>query len=200
MKKSAALNHWRMRKSFALKPLAVIIGSLLLTSCGNNAPQTATVYTNVDECKAQNPDNVAACETAFQQATQEAEKTAPRYTSKNDCENEFGADRCQQYGHNNGQGGWFSPFMAGYLFSRILSPGYYPQPMFMSTSPYSSNSYRWLGADGRDLGDVRDRNLRVNKDAMKPKPAVNNTISRGGFGSTVRAKSSWGSSSKGKGG
>jgi uncharacterized protein YgiB involved in biofilm formation len=48
-------------------------------------------------------------------------------------------------------------------------------------------------------GDIRKRNYRVNKDVYKPKPTVNRTMKRGGFGSSVRAKSSWGSSGR-KGG
>jgi uncharacterized protein YgiB involved in biofilm formation len=200
MKKSATLHYWRLRKSFALKPLAAVIGILALSACGDSTPQTATIYTTLAECKEQNPDQASACETAFAEANQEAERTAPRYNSEADCEHDFGAERCRHYGHVNGTGGWFSPFLAGFLFSRVLGPSYYPHPFFMSTSPFNPNSYRWSGADGADFGDVRDRTVRTDRKALKPKPTVNTTISRGGFGSSVRAKSSWGSSSKGRGG
>ena len=45
----------------------------------------------------------------------------------------------------------------------------------------------------------RRRSMRVSEKSLKPKPTVSKTMSRGGFGSSVRAKSSWGSSTK-KGG
>jgi len=57
-----------------------------------------------------------------------------------------------------------------------------------------------MGADGQDYGDQRRRSMRVNESSLKPKPTVSKTMSRGGFGSSVRAKSSWGSASSKRGG
>jgi uncharacterized protein YgiB involved in biofilm formation len=68
--------------------------------------------------------------------------------------------------------------------------------MFTSFSRNSSYRNRWVGAGGQDFGDNRRRTMRVSEKALKPKPTVNKTISRGGFGSSVRAKSSWGNSSR----
>lgn len=45
-------------------------------------------------------------------------------------------------------------------------------------------------------GDIRKRKYNVKPSTYKPKPTVNRTIKRGGFGSSVRAKSSWGSSKR----
>jgi len=42
---------------------------------------------------------------------------------------------------------------------------------------------------------VYQRKANVSKKAFEPKPAVKRTISRGGFGSKVAAKSNWGKSS-----
>ncbi|MDP5029524.1 MAG: DUF1190 family protein [Paraglaciecola sp.] len=193
LKRSKSINLSRMRKGFTVKPLALGIAAIFLSACGEEK-QDATIYTNADECAQANPGMVEQCNTAYQDALVEAQRTGPKYASARDCEAEFGANQCQVVRQESGS--FFMPFMAGYMLSNLLSPrGYYSQPMYTSYSPYSSYRNRWVGSDGYDFGDTRKRNMRVNKDAFKAKPAVSKTMSRGGFGSSVRAKSSWGSSS-----
>ena len=199
MKRTASINLSHMRKGFSIKPISVAVTSVFLTACGEPAKQS-TVYTSEQDCIDQNPNQIAECQTAYQHALTEAEKTAPKYQSRNDCEYEFGANQCTQ-SYQSGGGSFFMPFMAGYMISNLLSPRpHYSQPLFTSYSPYSNNRYQWMGADGYRYGDIRSRNIRTNNNSFKPKPVVNKTISRGGFGSSVRAKSAWGSSSKGWGG
>ncbi|MGS2721928.1 DUF1190 family protein [Paraglaciecola aestuariivivens] len=198
IKRSQTINLSTMRKCFSVKPLALGVAAICLSACGNK--QEATVYTSVEDCTDANPEFAQQCQTAYQDALVEAERTGPKYNSKNDCEAEFGNNQCHVVQNSSGSGSFFMPFMAGYMLSNLMSPrGYYSQPMFTSYSPYSHYRHRWIGADGYDFGDYRRRNMRVSEKALKPKPTVTKTMSRGGFGSSVRAKSSWGSSSK-KGG
>ena len=195
-KRSSHINLAGMRKSFSVKPLALGIAAIFLSSCGDK--QEAAVYTDVDDCTDANPEAAQQCEAAYQKAVQEAERTGPKYKTQNDCEAEFGRNQCNHV--QNSSGSFFMPFMAGYMLSNLMSPqGYYSQPMFTSYSRYSPYRNRWIGADGYDFGDYRRRTMRVSEKSLKPKPTVNKTIKRGGFGSSVRAKSSWGSSAK-KGG
>ena len=195
-KRTSHINLANMRKSFAVKPLALGVTAIFLSACGDQ--QDATVYLNPEECTQSNPDAAEQCEAAYQQAVQEAERTGPKYNTQRDCEAEFGYNQCNYV--QNSSGSFFMPFMAGYMLSNLMSPrGYYSQPMFTSYSRYSPYRYRWMGADGTDFGDYRRRHMRVSEKSLKPKPTVNKTMKRGGFGSSVRAKSSWGSSSK-KGG
>jgi uncharacterized protein YgiB involved in biofilm formation len=195
-KRSKSINLSNMRKSFSVKPLALGVAAIFLSACGDE--QEATVFTTVDECTNANPEFAEKCQTAYDDAVREAERTGPKYNSQNDCESEFGNNQCRVVQRDSGS--FFMPFMAGYMLSNIMSPrGYYSQPMFTSYSRYSPYRNRWIGADGYDFGDQRRRNMRVSEKALKPKPTVTKTMSRGGFGSSVRAKSSWGSSSK-KGG
>jgi uncharacterized protein YgiB involved in biofilm formation len=192
-KRSQQINLARMRKSFSVKPLALGIAAIFLAACGEEK-QDATIYTNADDCSTANPGMQEQCQTAFANAVAEAERTGPKYDSVNACETDFGANQCHYVRSDSGS--FFMPFMAGYMLSNLLSPrGYYSQPMFTSYSPYSPYRNRWVGTDGYDFGDNRQRNVRVNQDAFKPKPTVSKTMSRGGFGSSVRAKSSWGKSS-----
>jgi uncharacterized protein YgiB involved in biofilm formation len=195
-KRSQSINLASMRKSFSVKPLALGVTAILLSACGDK--QEATVFTSVDECTNANPEFAEKWKTAYEDAVQEAERTGPKYNSQRDCESEFGNNQCRVV--QQGSSSFFMPFMAGYMLSNLMSPrGYYSQPMFTSYSRYSPYRNRWIGADGYDFGDQRRRNMRVSEKALKPKPTVSKTMSRGGFGSSVRAKSNWGSSSK-KGG
>jgi uncharacterized protein YgiB involved in biofilm formation len=196
-KRSSNINLSRMRKGFSPKPLAIGIAAVFLAACGDK--QEAKVYTSVNDCVNQNPEQSETCKTAYQDALKEAERTGPKYNSQRDCEEEFGASQCNRV--QSGSNSFFMPFMAGYMLSNLLSPrGYYSQPMYTSFSRNSSYRNRWIGADGYDFGDNRRRNLQVSEKALKPKPTVSKTMSRGGFGSSVRAKSSWGSSSSKRGG
>ncbi|MEW9798946.1 DUF1190 family protein [Alteromonas sp. CYL-A6] len=198
-KRSKSINLAHMRKAFALKPLAVGVAGVLLSACGGDR-QPATIYTSLDDCKNDYPDAPERCDAAYQRAVEEAQRTAPRFNSEYDCEYEFGPNQCQYVQTNSG--GVFMPFMAGFMVSQLLSPSrYYSQPLYTSFSPYSSFRSRWITADGYVFdGDIRKRNYRVSPDRFKPKPTVTRTMSRGGFGSSVRAKSSWGSSRSGWGG
>ncbi len=193
-KRSQLINLARMRKYFAPRPIALSVAAIMLTACGDQ--QEATIYTNEADCADANPGHEAECKAAFEQAVADAERTAPKYNSMSDCEYEFGYDRCRAV--NNSSGSFFMPFMAGYMLSNLLSPGpYYSQPMFTSYSRYSPYRNQWITTDGRSYGNLSNRHYRVDKDVFKPKPTVNRTMKRGGFGSSVRAKSSWGSSSRG---
>lgn len=193
-KRSVNINLGRMRKCFSPKPLAIGVAAVFVAACSDNR-QEAAVYLNADDCISDNPEFAEQCKTAYQKALVEAERTGPKYNSQNDCEYEFGANQCRQV--NNQSGSFFMPFMAGYMLSNLLSPrGYHYQPMYTSYSRYSPLRHRWMASDGYDYGDVRKRKFRVSEKSFKPKPTVTKTMSRGGFGSSVRAKSSWGSAKK----
>ena len=198
MKRTKHINLNSMRKGFNVKPLALGVASVILSGCGAEK-EDATIYTSLEDCKQDFPDAVERCEAAYQTAVDEAMRTSPRFSSEYDCEHEFGPNQCQYV--NNSSGSFFMPFMAGYMVSSLLSPSrYYSQPLYTSYSYNSPFRSRWITADGYVFdGDIRKRKYRVNKDVYKPKPTVNRTMKRGGFGSSVRAKSSWGSSSR-KGG
>ncbi|MFQ3250917.1 DUF1190 domain-containing protein [Glaciecola sp.] len=195
-KRSTNINLSRMRKAFSLKPLALGVTTVFLSAC-SGGKEEALVFKNVDECVDALPNMAQKCATAYEGALAEAAKTAPKYNTKNDCEYEFGTNQCQTY--NNNGNSIFMPLMAGYMIGNLMAPRPYYQPMFTSYSRYSPYRYHWIGADGYDFGDSKKRKLRVKPSAFDKKPAVTRTIKRGGFGSSVRAKSSWGSRSSSKG-
>ncbi|MDC4168015.1 hypothetical protein DA099_05720 [Photobacterium damselae] len=196
MKRSKKVVYASMKKSWVPKSLTTItMASFALTGCTDN-DQPATIYQTLDDCISDNPDIVEQCKSAYQYALEEAERTAPKYKTDSDCMAEFGIDTCIKAPNHD----WFMPAMAGFMFARALNntttSHYYSQPMFRSHYPTSVFYDRWTTSDGRDYGKSTYSKTTVNikKDNMKAKPAATRTISRGGFGSTVSAKSSWGSS------
>ncbi|ABC33236.1 predicted integral membrane protein [Hahella chejuensis KCTC 2396] len=198
MKRTKEINLDRMKKngqSFLLRPITVAVAGVTLTACSDT--REAQVYKDMSECINENPSYASECEAAYQQALKRATETAPKYMSMRDCEAEFGANACTSYQGSSGQS-WFMPAMAGFMFAKILDSNrrYDYQPVF--TSYYRGSPFygSWVTSDGYRYGSTYNRKVTVDNKAFQPKPAVTRTISRGGFGSTVNAKSSWSSSSK----
>ncbi|KMV29801.1 DUF1190 family protein [Photobacterium swingsii] len=196
MKRSERVVLASMRKNwrpYMVTPLTAVFAGVALTGCSDNSTE-AEIYHSLDDCISDNPSYTEQCQSAYQFALQEASRTAPKYQSMNDCVAEFGSNGCMQSPGNN----WFMPAMAGFMFARMMdnNRGYYSQPMFRSYYPGSVFYDRWTTADGYDYGrsSYRKTTVRVGKDQMKPKATTSRTISRGGFGSSVSAKSGWSSS------
>ena len=195
MKKTKQVSLQRMRKSwrpFAQNSLSVAVVSAMLAGCGDT--EDATIYQGVDDCSGDNPDFAEQCKAAYEYALEEAGRTGPKYNTENECSQEFGANACVQAPRSN----WFMPAMTGFMFARMMTNNrpYYSQPMYSSRYSGSIFHDRWVSSDGQDYGSSRYKKstVKVGRDQMKPKPTATKTMSRGGFGSTVSAKSSWGSS------
>jgi uncharacterized protein YgiB involved in biofilm formation len=196
MKRSQSINIERMRKSrkrFSLKPLALAIAATTMVAC--DSVREAKIYRDAEHCIQENPDLSDECETAYQKAKAEASRSGPKYQSESICESEFGRDNCVPYRSADGHS-WFMPAVAGFLLAKALERNNYEaSPLYTSYSRYSPGYGQWTTVDGSRYGQRRYGSINVSGDTFKPKPAVTKTISRGGFGSTVSAKSSWGGSS-----
>jgi len=201
-KRSRHINLRHMRKSgrnFHLKPLAAALSAVTLLGCGSS--HEAMVYRDVSDCIQDNPHLEEQCEKAYQRAQAESLNSGPKYASERDCNFDFGRDNCVAHTGPQGQN-WFIPAMAGFMFARLLDDGYYRNgfgygysPLYTSYSRYSPHYGKWSTVDGKLYGSRRYGSIKVSGDAFKPKPKVVRTMSRGGFGSKVAAKSSWGGSS-----
>lgn len=199
MKKTKSINLSRMRKSskhFHLKPLVIGLSAATLVACGGT--QDAQVYKDISDCVQDNPNLEKQCEAAYQNALAESDKSGPKYRSERDCNYDFGRDNCVTYSGPQGQS-WFMPAMAGFMFAKLIDRNSYNNygyaPLYTSYSRFSPHYGQWSTADGSLYGSRRYGKIKVGNDAFKPKPKVTRTMSRGGFGSTVSAKSSWGGSS-----
>jgi len=192
MKRTKSINLERMRKATALiklKPIVLSIAAFSLVGCSDT--RKADIYSSVAHCKNKNPSSGTLCEKAYEKALTKSVQSGPKYRSRNDCASDFGSRNCVPYKASNGAN-LFMPAVAAFALSQSLkNNGYQSSPLYTSHY-YGSGSYnRWTTVDGRSY-QKRYGSMTVAGDTFKPKPKVVRTMSRGGFGSTVAAKSNWG--------
>lgn len=202
MKRTKTINHAAFRKSWSarhLTPVALAVAAVFMLAGCEKSDETVSLYQNADDCSAANPGKSAECKTAYNNALKEAEKTAPKYASREDCIAEFGEGQCQQApaqagmaAENQGGGSFWMPLMAGYMMGRLMGGGmgFQQQPLFSSKNPSSPAYGKYTDAAGKGYGAAQPgRTMTVPKTAMAPKPATTSTVTRGGFGESVAKQS-----------
>ncbi|MBS9424327.1 DUF1190 family protein [Photorhabdus caribbeanensis] len=215
IKRTKDINHDTFRKawrSYRLAPVAMAVSAVFMLSACEKSDETVSLYMNADECSQANPSQSEQCTTAYNNALKEAEKTAPKYATKEDCIAEFGEAQCTQTPAQAGlgatasstttngeaqaqqqqSGSFWMPLMAGYMMGRLMGGGSAPsQPLFSSKSATSPANGQFVDASGKSYGPATagGRSMTVPKTAMAPKPATTTTITRGGFGDSVAKQS-----------
>ncbi|HBR6231613.1 DUF1190 family protein [Klebsiella pneumoniae] len=205
MKRTKNINHSSFRKSWSarhLTPVALAVTAVFMLAGCEKSDETVSLYQNADDCSAANPGKAAECTTAYTNAVKEAERTAPKYATREDCVAEFGEGQCQQTPAQEGvapenqaqaqsSGSFWMPLMAGYMMGRLMGGGMaQQQPLFSSKNPASPAYGQYTDASGKSYGAARPgRTMNVPKTAMAPKPATTTTVTRGGFGESVAKQS-----------
>lgn len=171
----------------------IAAGGLVLSACGD-APAEDTIYKTATECiEAGGDDEI--CTAEYQEALRAHLKNAPKFDGLAACEAEYGAGKCLETpaaagNQGSGGGGFFMPFMTGYLVSSAISSlsdygayrryrerdsGYYPGPIYTNRSGVSYRS------DPPAIGQPpRQRPVNVNT----------RTVSRQGFGGMASSRGS----------
>lgn len=194
MKRSKSINLDAMRKPVGMG--LAVAGSALLGACSDEA----RVFETVEQCVTATRCEYN-CTTAYQQARQEADRTAPQFSRQDDCEYEFGTGECDSLG--NGQ---FAPRMAAFMLpdddqcdDRNGSGGYvhryYGRSLYSPRSASSPARDRWVTGEGDVLGSRFQNTVSVPGNAFDQAPTQRTSLSRGGFGSTIKARgvsSGWG--------
>lgn len=171
----------------------VLMGSYALSGCDGYTDEKVDVYTSVQECLQNNPNDKGQCNSDYLTAQKASSLTAPKYSSKQDCDEEFGADRCIQNTSTGSTGStssgssmmmWY-PMMSG--FTRNSS--YAAQPLYSSHQPASPMYNKFVDAKGNSFGYMFNPGTTrtVPSSYMGPKPSTTSTTTRGGFGSSVRS-------------
>ena len=205
-----------------VKPLviATALTTLAFTGCSQSQqvtvePSDVQTYKTVDDCVASGEHSQSQCSKAYNDAMSESQRYGPRFQSLSDCEAQFGDDQCTRFNQTqNSSHGIFGPLFAGFVIARVLDgiggPSYRNYPIYWHRSRYGDNDY--VFGDGTILGSVNRSHYRIDtstieygkpKSSFKTKPAVTKsvtkTVSKGGFGSSSSARSSWGSGYKSSG-
>ena len=161
----------------------VLMGAapLFLAACGESTSEAA--YTTVEHC-VKDGGTQQACMAAYDSAQAEHAKSAPRYTTREECIAAHGVDQCEQ--RSDGQGGsFFTPFLAGFFVSNLMnrsSSSYYSSPLYRGRSGGYVYAPSALSEPGRAP--------TMREVSSPPNRAV--TRSRSGFGSSSAARGSWG--------
>lgn len=221
MKRTKNIRHATFRKSWSarhLTPVAFAVSAVFMLAGCEKTDETVSLYQNADDCSSANPGKSAECTAAYNNALKEAERTAPKYATREDCIAEFGEGQCQQTPVQAGtapenqaqahSGSFWMPLMAGYMMGRLMGggAGFAQQPLFSSRNPASPAYGQYTDASGKGYGAAQPgRTVTVPKTAMAPKPATTSTVTRGGFGESVARqatmqRSAAGTSSRSMGG
>ncbi|AWS50727.1 MULTISPECIES: DUF1190 family protein [Providencia] len=208
MKRTKNINQSAFRKSwrsYRLAPVAVAVSAVFMLSACEESDETVSLYTNAQDCSQANPSQAEQCTIAYNNALQEAAKTAPKYETQADCIAEFGESMCTQApaqaglagnSSTNGEqtaqaqssgGSMWMPLMMGYMMGRMMGGSAASQPLFSSKNPASPANGKFVDASGKSYGPAvaGGRSMSVPKTAMAPKPPTTSTVTRGGFGDTV---------------
>ncbi len=160
------------------------------------------LYQNADDCSAANPSKSAECTTAYNNALKEAERTAPKYATREDCVAEFGEGQCQQAPV---QLAWHQKTGAGPAIQREFLDaadgrlhdgtsdgrrrGICTAAAVLLENPASPAYGKYTDATGKTMAQPSRRTMTVPKTAMAPKPTTTTTVTRGGFGESVAKQS-----------
>ena len=152
MKRTKTINHASFRKSWNarhLTPVALAVTAVfMLAGCEKN-DETVSLYQNADDCSAATG-QAAECKTAYTNALKEAERTAPKYASREDCVAEFGEGQCQQ---TPAQAGMAPENQAQAQSSRVVSGGQLTQATRMAGSmPAAKAVYSTVPPDTQGYG------------------------------------------------
>ncbi|WP_042868014.1 DUF1190 family protein [Dickeya poaceiphila] len=193
MKRTSDINHARFRKhwGYRIAPVALAVSTVfILTGC-EKSDETVTLYQNADDCSRANPSMKDQCTATYNKALKEAERTAPKYATREECVAAFGENQCTQSGSTTTaapqqSGSFWMPLMAGFMMGKLMGGNNVAQqPVFRPNTPNNPASGSYVDASGKNYGSTTGHTITVPKDAMTPKPTSSITTTRGGFGGTV---------------
>ena len=176
----------------------VLMGGVALTACGDSEVDTA-VFQDVKECVASGTYDADKCEQDYKEAVATHAATAPAYTSKADCEAEFGVGKCEENPAaasttgstttaSAGTGSFFMPLMMGYMMGSMFSNGQRMAPQSLYQRQGSSS---YVNSNGATVANQRGATRFSSSSAAARAPETRTrTMARGGFGSRASAISS----------
>lgn len=182
-----------MKRSRTAALLLMSTAPLLLTACDQDEQAAREgLYTSVEACVAQTNDR-STCQQAFDKAKTDATATAPRFTSREQCEATYGKEQCAE--RSEGSHSFFGPLMTGFFLSQMMR-GSSPMNGFTSGPAFRDNSGGWQRpAPNGPTGAGGVYRSAGSSTAMVPVSATPDravTVSRSGFGASSSARSAGG--------
>ena len=158
--------------------------SVVALSACEEAKVDASIYETLQQCK--NDPTVPAdqCQASFKEARDQHAAVAPKYSSLEDCQADFGAEKCEQAPYRTSSGSSiFMPMMMGYMMGSMLGGrrSMISQPLYRSAQ--TPGGFRT--ANNRNVG-TNTGSTQVARSATNRPSFKTSTMSRGGFGSSGR--------------
>jgi len=163
----------------------LLMGVSLIALSGCEEPRVdAAVFDSLQQCVDDGSVPREQCEQNYKEARSQHAAVAPKYSSKEDCQADFGQEKCERAPYQSSTGGSiFMPMMMGYMMGSMIGGrrSMASQPLYRSAQ--SPNSFRT--ADNKNVGSTTGR-TRVASSATSRPAVKSSTVSRGGFGSSGR--------------
>jgi uncharacterized protein YgiB involved in biofilm formation len=168
-------------KSWSSRSAALMMSVSLIALTACEEPKVdASIYESIGQCKSDPHNTADQCEGSFKEASSQHAAVAPKYSSAEDCQADFGQGKCEEAPYKTSSGGSvFMPLMMGYMMGRRNSM--MSQPLYRSAK--SPNSFRT--AENQNVGS-KTGGTKVARSATSRPSFKNSTRSRGGFGSSAR--------------
>ncbi|MBB4128365.1 uncharacterized protein YgiB involved in biofilm formation [Xanthomonas translucens] len=181
-----------MKRSKTTALLLLGAAPLLFTAC-EREPERKTqqgLYTSVEACAEQTHD-ITTCREAFKQAQQQSAEQGPKYASREQCAQDYSAERCVEQRDSQGHS-FIGPLMTGFFLSQMLNGN--RMAGFNAAPAFQDRQNQWQRPAAAGAGAAAATSLRGNQTmthiGATPNRAV--TVSRGGFGSSSGARGSVG--------
>ena len=173
------MKSWRSQSTILMMSVSLIA----LTAC-EEPKVDASIYESIDQCKKDPLNTSDQCEGSFKEASSQHSSVAPKYSSIEDCQVDFGPGKCEKAPYKTSSGGSvFMPLMMGYMMGSMIGGrgSMMSQPLYRSAQ--SPNSFRT--AENQNVGS-KTGGTKVARSATSRPSFKSATRSRGGFGSSAR--------------
>ncbi|MGV8961447.1 MAG: DUF1190 domain-containing protein [Stenotrophomonas sp.] len=188
-----------MKRSRTTALLLMSAAPLLFTACQQEADVQVKegLYTSVEACSEATGDP-SSCRQAFATAHQQSADAAPKYTSREQCAQEYPAEQCVEQKTTAGTS-FIGPMMMGFFMSQMLNSGRGAAAAAPAAAPaFKDKANGWAkpaAAPGGTGGMNTASRIGAGKAGLAPvnlQPNRAVTASRGGFGGNSRGRTSVG--------
>ncbi len=170
--------------------LMVPTATLLFASCAQQE-EPALVFNNPDECKSAGLSSAEECDAEFAAASALHPEVAPKYANRAECEADF-AEGCEAVPEEHARsGGFFMPFMTGYLIGNMLNRNTGNRSSMFSQPLYKASSDPGSFRTGNNTVVSRGTGL-VQVNPSRVAPQAGGMVRRGGFGQQAATRTSLG--------
>jgi uncharacterized protein YgiB involved in biofilm formation len=159
------------------------VSAIVLGACEEPKVEGA-IFDNLQQCIDDRGIPSDQCKKSYEDARSQHASVAPKYTSEQDCQADFGAGKCERAPYRSSSGGSiFMPMMAGYMMGSFMGrrSSVFSQPLYRSAR--DPKTYRT--ANNRAAGTATGRTLIARSATSRPS-VKSSTIRRGGFGASGR--------------